>query len=191
MTASALAGEMHLPLFTILLDGLITKYMGETAAKLRLVFDAIQRTQGVYLFDEFDALGSQRMAGNDVGEARRILNSFLQFLEQDESSSLIIAATNHPELLDKALFRRFDDVIYYDLPSDEFAEQAFRARLNLLDTSGVAWAKVTEAARGLSYAEITKACEDAAKETILKDTTQLSTETLLKALAERKSCSSG
>ena len=107
MTASALAGELHLPLFTIMLEGLITKFMGETAAKLRSVFDAIRQTPAVYLFDEFDALGTHRTQANDVGEIRRVLNSFLQFLEKDTSNSLIVAATNHPEMLDRALFRRF------------------------------------------------------------------------------------
>ena len=87
--------------------------MGETAAKLRLVFDAMNATRGVYFFDEFDAIGARRGERHDVGEIRRVLNSFLQFLEQDESQGVIVAATNHPELLDKALFRRFDDVIEY------------------------------------------------------------------------------
>ena len=77
MTASVLAGELGLPLFQVRLDGLITKYMGETAAKLRQVFDATDRTRGVYFFDEFDAIGSQRGLANDVGEVRRILNSFM------------------------------------------------------------------------------------------------------------------
>ena len=137
MTAAALAGELGLPLFTIQIDGLITKYMGETAAKLRLVFDAIQSTRGVYLFDEFDALGGQRGGTNDVGEIRRVLNSFLQFLEMDDSDSLVICATNHVKLLDRALFRRFDAVLEYALPSKEIASQVMRARLGLLDTSAV------------------------------------------------------
>jgi SpoVK/Ycf46/Vps4 family AAA+-type ATPase len=100
MTATALASELHMPLFTVLIDGLMTKFMGETAAKLRLIFAAMEETRGVYLFD---AIGARRGERNDVGEIRRVLNSFLQFLEQDESGSLIIAATNHPELLDPAL----------------------------------------------------------------------------------------
>lgn len=103
MLATVLAGELGLPLFTIRLDSLMTKFMGETASKLRLLFDAITQTRGVYLFDEFDAIGSQRGLLNDVGEIRRILNSFLQLIEQDESDSLILAATNHPEILDHAL----------------------------------------------------------------------------------------
>ena len=111
MTAEAIAGELKLPLFTVLYDGLFGKLLGETAARLRLVFDAISLQRGVYFFDEFDAIGTQRSGPNDVGEIRRVLNSFLQFLENDDGPSLIIAATNHPELLDKALARRFDDVI--------------------------------------------------------------------------------
>ena len=107
LTASVLAGELGLPLFQVRLDALITKYMGETAAKLRQVFEATRRTRGVYLFDEFDAIGSQRGLANDVGEIRRVLNSFLQMIEQDHSHSLVIAATNHPGILDSALFRRF------------------------------------------------------------------------------------
>jgi SpoVK/Ycf46/Vps4 family AAA+-type ATPase len=116
MSAAVLATELKLPLYTILLDGLITRYMGETAAKLRLIFDHIQQTRAVYLFDEFDAIGAQRGATNDVGEIRRVLNSFLLFVEQDRSDSVIVAATNHPELLDRALNRRFDDIIKFDRP---------------------------------------------------------------------------
>ena len=103
MTASALAGELSLPLFTIQLDGVIAKFMGETAAKRRLVFDAVAATHGVYLFDEFDALDSQRGTGSDVGEIHRVLNSFLQFLEQSDSDSLIVGATDHVGLLDRAI----------------------------------------------------------------------------------------
>ena len=134
MTAAALAGELHMPLFTIVLDGLMTKFMGETAAKLRLVFDAIAETRGVYFFDEFDAIGAKRTERNDVGEICRVLNSFLQFLEGDDSDSLIIAATNHPELLDPALYRRFDDVIEYSLPDSEIARRILENRaLDLQD----------------------------------------------------------
>jgi SpoVK/Ycf46/Vps4 family AAA+-type ATPase len=149
-----LAIKVSLSSFAILLDGIITKFMGETAAKLRVVFDALQRTRGVYLFDEFDALGSHRTSQNDVGEIRRVLNSFLRFLEQDESESLIIAATNHAELLDRALFRRFDEVLEYSLPNNELAEQMLRSRLAMLDTKRIDWAQVVAAAHGLSYAEI-------------------------------------
>ena len=186
MTAAALAGEMGLPLFSIQLDGLITKYMGETAAKLRLVFDAVQSTRGVYLFDEFDALGGERGAKNDVGEIRRVLNSFLQFLEQDASDSLVLGATNHLALLDRALFRRFDAVLEYDLPNAEIAQRVMRARLALLDTSSIRWESTASRAAGLSHAEIAMACEQAAKNAILDHTTAVSEAELALALDERR-----
>ncbi|MDP1822840.1 MAG: ATP-binding protein [Archangium sp.] len=187
MTAAALAGELGLPLFSIQLDGLITKYMGETAAKLRLVFDAIQSTRGVYLFDEFDALGGERGTKNDVGEIRRVLNSFLQFLEQDESDSLVLGATNHVGLLDRALFRRFDAVLEYALPSAEIAGRVMKARLGLLDASAIDWDLAAKQAEGLSHAEIAMACEQAAKNAILDHTTVVRDAELALALGERRS----
>lgn len=186
MTAAALAGELGIPLFSIQLDGLITKYMGETAAKLRLVFDAIQSTRGVYLFDEFDALGGERGTKNDVGEIRRVLNSFLQFLEQDESDSLVLGATNHVGLLDRALFRRFDAVLEYALPSAEIAASVMKARLGLLDASGIDWNFASKQAEGLSHAEIAMACEQAAKNAILDHTTVVHDAELAFALDERR-----
>jgi SpoVK/Ycf46/Vps4 family AAA+-type ATPase len=186
MSAAALAGELGLPLFSIQLDGLITKYMGETAAKLRLVFDAIQSTRGVYLFDEFDALGGERGNKNDVGEIRRALNSFLQFLEQDDSDSLVLGATNHVGLLDRALFRRFDVVLEYTLPTAEIAARVMRARLGLLDTSSIDWDAGAKGAEGLSHAEIAMACEQAAKNAILDHSTSVRDSELTLALEDRR-----
>ncbi len=186
MTAAVLAGELGLPLFTIQLDGLITKYLGETAAKLRLVFEEVRETRAVYLFDEFDALGGERASRNEVGEIRRVLNSFLQFLELDDSQSLIVAATNHPQLLDRALFRRFDTAIEYRLPSRAVAEQVLQSRLAFLNTSGLDWSKVLAAAEGLSHADLTRACEHAAKNAILADRLNVETNEFLEALEERR-----
>lgn len=186
MTAAALAGELKLPLFTIRLEGVITKFMGETAAKLRLVFDAMNQTRGVYFFDEFDAIGARRSAGNDVGEIRRVLNSFLQFLDQDRSRSLVFAATNHPELLDPALFRRFDDVIEYALPDSDIAVGILQDRLALFETVDVDWKAAVDAGAGLSQAELVRAAEEAAKSAVLERTRKVTTELLLEALAERK-----
>src|SRR5208282_4029136 len=155
LTASVLAGELGLPLFVVRLDGLITKFMGETAAKLRLIFEALNQTRGVYLFDEFDSIGSARGLNNDVGEIRRVLNSFLQMVEQDNSDSLVIAATNHVRILDRALFRRFDDVIEYDLPDRERIVQTLKAKLGAF-AGKIQWPKVATAARGLNFADITR-----------------------------------
>ena len=190
MTASALAGELHLPLFVIRLDGLITKFMGETAAKLRLVFDALSETRGLYLFDEVDALGGERERTNDVGEIRRVLNSFLQFLEQDESESLLVAATNHPHLLDRAIFRRFDAVIDYPLPTAEVGKAIVLSRLANVRLGAISWPEVGKAAGGLSHSEITMAAERAAKDAILAKQSEVTTAGLVAALRERQSRSS-
>ena len=186
MTASAMAGECGLPLMFVQLHSLITKYMGETAAKLHLVFDAMVQTRGVYLFDEFDAIGSTRSAPNDVGEIRRILNSFLQFLERDDSDSIVVAATNFAGMLDQALFRRFDDVIRYSLPSPQMAKALIQNRLSSFDVRAIAWRPVLFETRGLSHGEITRACDDAAKAAVLADTREISTEPLTHALRVRR-----
>lgn len=186
MTASVLAGELNLPLFVVRLDSLMTKFMGETAAKLRLVFDAVRQTRGVYLFDEFDSIGSERGLLNDVGEIRRVLNSFLQLIEQDTSDSLLIAATNHRDLLDRALFRRFDDVIEYPLPSDKQVIAAFKARLASFKKSRMGWGALAKAAEGLSYADITRACDEAIKDAIIHDRDTLKTHDVLKPVRERR-----
>lgn len=186
MTASVLAGELTLPLFTIQLDGLITKFMGETAAKLRLVFGAIQQTRGIYLFDEFDALGGQRTATNDVGEIRRVLNSFLQFLEQDMSDSILIAATNYPASLDPALFRRFDLVVPYKLPSPAIAATVLRNRLATFDSQTIEWDALARNCEGLNHGDLVRAAEQAAKNAILAGSDSIGFAALAEALEERR-----
>lgn len=190
MTASVLAGELGIPLFSVRLDSLITKFMGETAAKLRQVFDAMVDLRGVYFFDEFDAIGSQRGNANDVGEIRRVLNSFLQMIEHDQSQSLIIAATNHPEVLDHALFRRFDDVLEYHLPTPIQAFELIRSRLGSFAPKPFKKGGLPEQAMGLSYAEICRAVDESIKEAIMHDQTKVQRTLLGLALDERRLISS-
>ena len=186
LTASALAGELGLPLMVVRLDGLITKFMGETAAKLRIIFDTLAQTRGVYLFDEFDSIGSARHMHNDVGEIRRVVNSFLQMVEQDNSDSLIVAATNHVGILDHALFRRFDDVIQYDLPDHKRIVETLKSKIGLFKTSKVEWSKLASLAEGLSYADITRACEDAIKEALIHNQMKVTHADLARAIDDRK-----
>lgn len=185
MTASALAGELGLPLFAVRLDGLMSKYMGETIAKLRLIFDSMVDTRGVYLFDEFDSIGTTRNFTNDVGEIRRVLNSFLVFMEQDTSNSLICAATNNQHSLDHALYRRFDDILEYDLPDEKLIEQIIKNRIRLFKFIG-SFKKVTKVAAHLSFADIIKSCDDAIKKTVIQDKGEISEEDLIQCLEERK-----
>ncbi len=186
LTATVLAGELRLPLFQVRLDGLITKFMGETAAKLRQIFDATSRNRGIYFFDEFDAIGSQRGLANDVGEIRRVLNSFLQMIEQDGSHSLVVAATNHPGLLDHALFRRFDDVLHYELPGISHIADLLKRRLAGSVARSFRWEDLAKLAQGLSYAEVTRAANEALKDALINDRDRILPEELQAMLAERK-----
>lgn len=185
LTASVLAGELVLPLFLVRLEVLISKFLGETAAKLRLIFDAVRDTRGVYLFDEFDAIASKRGLPNEVGEIRRILNSFLQFIEHEDSNSLVVAATNHPELLDHAVYRRFDDVIEYELPNPVQISDTLRSRMREFAGACIDWPTLGAKACGLSYAEIARAADEAIKEAIIHDRTVVSHHELEQALSER------
>jgi len=188
MTAQAIAGELVIPVFIVRLDGLISKFMGESIAKLRLIFDTMPDHRGVYLFDEFDSIGSHRNQGQDVGEIKRVLNSFLINIEKDQSNSVIIAATNMPEALDKALFRRFDDIITYPLPSkseiiDTIKKNLFGFKFN----ERINYEMLAKEAFGLNYSDIVRACEETIKEMILHGDNKLKKSELIIAIKKRKS----
>lgn len=186
LTASVLAYELKLPLYIVQTDKLISKYMGETGAKLRQIFDSISQDIGIYFFDEFDSIGSERSSDNDVKEMHRVLNLFLQFIEQDTSDSIIIAATNSGNLLDQALFRRFDDVLRFDLPSKDEIEKLFVLKLNKFMSKKTINQEVIDLAYGLCHADITKACENAIKQAILNDKKYVSKDIMKEMLMERK-----
>jgi AAA+ superfamily predicted ATPase len=191
MSARVLAHELRLPLYTIQVDKLVTKFMGETSAKLRQIFDLIQEKVGVYLFDEFDAIGGERTLETDVGEMRRVLNSFLQFIEQDTSDSLIVAASNSPKLLDRALYRRFDDVLHYDRPAADDRKRLLQNVLGPFLPRKLSLASIIRASSGLSHAEIDQLCRDAIKHAILSDRQTVTAQLLLQMVKERRAAHQG
>lgn len=186
MTAHVLARSLGLPLYTIQMDRLVTKFMGESSARLRQVFDLINQELGVFLFDEFDAIGGERSMDNDVGEMRRVLNAFLHFVDQDKSDSLVVAATNNARLLDKALFRRFDDILYYALPTPTERKRLIGNLLGTFMVKRFVWKGVLAESEGLSHAEIDQASRDAVKRMILANQTSVSSADLLTTLGERR-----
>lgn len=187
MTASALAGELRLPLFTVRLEALFSRFFGETASKLRLLFDQIAQTRGVYLLDEFDAIGARRGDTNDVGEIRRVLNSVLAFMEEPNSTdSLVLAATNHVEILDEALARRFDEVIEYGLPDPAAARAILERRLGKFKLEATAWPAIQPALDGLSQAELVRAADAVVKDAILEGAAKVSAGALSSALQNRQ-----
>ncbi len=192
MTASALAAELSLPLVTIRIDALISKYTGETTTKLRILFDSMARPRTVYLFDdffdEFGAMGAWQTAGSDIVDARRILTMFLSFLGDTQRESLVIVVTDHPSLLDDALLRRFDAVIGYHLPGPRQALDLLRRRLGAVNTTAVSWNEVADHVKGLSQAALIRAADSTAKQAILNEEDAVSTAALVMSLVElRKS----
>jgi SpoVK/Ycf46/Vps4 family AAA+-type ATPase len=145
----------------------------------------MRETRGVYLFDEFDALGAHRGLGNDVGEIRRVLNSFLQFLERDDSDSVIIGATNFVRMLDVALFRRFDDVIEYHLPTRDMARLLVQNRLSAFKLDKVNWRELSPAFGKLSHADIARACEETARDAVLSSISEIDTLALQRSMNRR------
>lgn len=185
MCSSAIAHALSLPLIRVQLHGVIASHLGETAGHLGKVFQSIREMRGVYLFDEFDALAADRgTTGNDVTEMRRVVNSLLQFVEMDDSDSVIIAATNHPDLIDRAMFRRFDQVIDFPLPTVEIAEYLVRARL--LWSTDIDWAAVRVASIGIGHADLTSACHHVNKDAVIGDRDRITTKEIVAAIEARR-----
>ena len=175
-------------LFCLCPINLFSKCIVEIGSMFLFPCAGVDMHRGIYLFDASDAFGSD-LPDTDVGEARRILNSFLVFLEQASSESLVIAATNHPSILDRALFRRFDMVIGYERPTADEAVAVMKARLGPLG-KGIRWATVRDLTAGLSHAELVKAAESAGKRSLLAGDDHVMTTTLVGALKERSDSAS-
>lgn len=129
VTAEAMAYELNRPLVVVRMDSVVSSYLGETAANLRKVFDFIEALPSVALFDEFDALGKERADSSEHGELKRVVNAVLQMLDAYQGKSLIIAATNHEKMLDTAIWRRFEEVLLFEFPSEEQLLQLLQLKL--------------------------------------------------------------
>lgn len=161
LTAAALAGELGLPLMTVRVEALFSRFLGATATHLRAIFAEMPRRPGVYLFDEFDAVAKARGDSQDVGEMGRIVTAFLQLIDADVSGSLLVAATNHSQLLDHAVFRRFDMILPFELPTGEQIDALLRLRLGSIVVADYMLSSVAYKAEGLSFADVARACDDA------------------------------
>lgn len=186
LASKVLAGELGMPELTVRLEALFCKFLGATASHLRVIFDEMVQRPGVYLFDEFDALGKARGDDQDVGEMRRVVTSFLQLMDADKGHSLIIAATNSGEALDKALFRRFDLHLYFPLPTPEQITDLMKLRLAAFDLTEDTFRKCTGLATGMSFADVSRACNDAIKSMALAKRRKLKATDLLDSFRNLK-----
>ena len=166
--AKRLAWNTTLPLMKVKFDALLSSYFGESASNLRMVFEAAKERPCVLLLDECDFIARSRTTSRDVGEASRVVNALLQFLDEYDAPGILVATTNVEESLDEAIFRRFDDVFQIPLPGDREIEQLFRTTLSAVKLSGrIDWATVIGSLKGLSAAYVVKAAQDAAKAAVL------------------------
>lgn len=186
LAAAVLAGEMGLPLMTVRFDALFSRFLGATAVQLRAIFAEMPRRPGVYLFDEFDSVGKARGDSQDVGEMNRVVTSFLQLVDADVSGSIMVAATNHVELLDRAVFRRFDVIVPFDKPSCEQLVSLLRLRLSAVGLNGEQAERFASLAEGWSFAEVARACDDAVRTMALDDRDTISEADVVGALEELK-----
>ncbi len=172
-SAEAISAELGLPMLYVRFDGVVSSLLGETAANLRKVFDYASRGQWVVFFDEFDAIGRSRDDATEHGEIKRVVNSFLQLLDGFEGRSLVIAATNFVQVLDPAIWRRFDDVLRFDLPTKESLEAVVTMRLRPLRTGKPQIEEIVETMVGATFADAERVCFDARKRCALDGSNSL------------------
>lgn len=185
LAAEVIASALELPLVVVRLDSVISSLLGETSANLRKVFDYVSARPVVALFDEFDALSKDRGASDDHGELKRSVNAVLQMMDGYRGPSILIATTNYETLLDKAVWRRFDEVIRFEPPNLEQAK-----RLLALKLSGVRRnfetddSKIAALFKGLSHADIERVLRRAVKDMVLSNREFLAKAHLEAALAK-------
>jgi SpoVK/Ycf46/Vps4 family AAA+-type ATPase len=186
LAAAVLAGEMGLPLMTVRFDALFSRFLGATAIQLRAIFAEMPRRPGIYLFDEFDSVAKARGDTQDVGEMNRVVTAFLQLVDADVSGSIMVAATNHVELLDRAVFRRFDVIVPFDKPTREQIIGLLNLRLSTVGLSNEAAERLAKNAESWSFADVVRACDDAVRTMALDDRNDISEHDVIIALEELK-----
>jgi SpoVK/Ycf46/Vps4 family AAA+-type ATPase len=184
--AEGLAAELGWPFLLVRLDAIVSSYLGETASNLRRVIDFAQQGSWVVLFDEFDALGRARDDRDDHGEMHRVVTAFLQLFDRFRGSSLLMAATNHEGLLDPALWRRFDEVIEFPLPTVTQLRQVLRTRLSIGGVRGLDISGAGSALKGLPHAAAEKVAWDARRSALLDGRAHVNAADLSAAVASAK-----
>lgn len=170
--AYLVAKQLNLPLVVARLDSLISSYLGTTAKNIRNLFEFAQKIPCVLFLDEFDAIAKARDDNNELGELKRVVNSLLQNVDAMSSDSLILAATNHQQLLDSAVWRRFDYKLEIELPDKEAIGKLIRLFTNCM--GNLSEKEVMELATlfyGLSGAEIEELITNSIRNSIIRNIT--------------------
>ena len=168
VTAEVIASELGLPLVIVRIDSVVSSYLGETASNLRQVFDFASSFPTVTLFDEFDALAKERSDASDHGELKRVVNAFLQMLDDYGGKSLLIGATNHERILDTAVWRRFDEVLIFEMPNLKQLRRLLAVKLRGIRREfNPEDSRIAGLFKGMSHADVERVVRRAAKDMIL------------------------
>lgn len=186
--AERLAWNTGLPLLKVRFDAMVSSYLGETASNLRLVFDKASENPCLLFLDECDSIAKSREDMQEVGEMKRVVNTFLQILDDYEASSgLLVAATNLDKSLDSALWRRFDDVIEVPKPGKDELKSILKQNLSAIETGVIDWETIIQKMDGFSAAQAVRVAQDAAKRAILEREDLVIPEHLEEAIKEIQS----
>jgi len=184
-SVQVISSVLHIPVVYIRFDAIISSYLGETAGNLRKVFDFIENSTWIVLFDEFDIIGKNRDDQHEHGEIKRVVNNFLQMLDNIKGDSILFAATNHQNILDTAIWRRFDAVIDYELPNETTRQQLFERYLKPLKRDkNLNLNQVAKQSKGLSPADIKMIAIEALKSAIIEHRDCLSAKDLTSAIEQ-------
>ena len=181
-TAEAIATELGLPLVYVRFDSVVSSLLGETASNIRKVFEYIHEETWVVLFDEFDAIGRSRDDSTEHGEIKRVVNAFLQMLDNFHGRSLLLAATNFEQALDPALWRRFDEVVRFDRPTGSQIDELLKKKLATVRNPKVSAKRYVGQLEGSTFSDIDRIATDVLKSCALEGRTRLQAEDIKKAM---------
>lgn len=186
LCAEVLASELGLSILYARFDGIVSSYLGETSINLRRVFDYASRHPALLFFDEFDALGKSRDDMQEVGELKRVVSSFLQILDSYPRENLVVAATNHEGLLDEALWRRFDEVLYLGKPTEFQLVRLMELRLRGVRKGMIDLAAFARQMQGFTFADAERVCFEASKAMVLSGAKELTADFVQSELTEQR-----
>lgn len=186
LSARLISTELGLPLLYTRFDAVVSSYLGETASNLRKVFDYAESGRWLLFFDEFDAIGKRRDDENEHGELKRVVNSFLQLLDGFRAPGLIVAATNHEELLDPALWRRFDEIVSFPRPTVSEIESLIVMKVRNFPTAELPIRALAGSLRGMCHSDVERVCLDAIKSCVIDSKDRLDKPAFEAALKQQK-----
>jgi len=186
LCAEILASDLGLPLLYARFDAIVSSYLGETASNLRRLFNYARQHISVLFFDEFDAIGKRRDDPQEVGELKRVVSSFLQLLDSYPRENLVVAATNHEGLLDEALWRRFDEILYFGKPTIDQLVQLMQIRLRSIRKRNVDLRALATEMKDFTFADAERVCYEAGKSMHLAGQKALTADLLRAELVEQQ-----